>query len=197
MEADLRQIQQLIFNLVINAGEAIGEEPGMVIVETGVARPAAKGLPAEPPFGRAAAGPVRIRHGQDTGAGMDAAMRARIFDPFFSTKFTGRGLGLAAAHGNRARPQGYDSRGERAGKGSQFEVLLPRRSRGAVQAAPAAAEAASARTVLVVDDEEIVRRTTRSVLERKGYRVLLAENGQQAVEIFRERSGDLAGPARI
>jgi PAS domain S-box-containing protein len=190
VEADPRQIQQLIFNLVINAGEAIGDRPGMVTIETGM-RDVPEGASAEPPFGRAAPGRYVFAAVQDTGTGMDAATRARIFDPFFSTKFTGRGLGLAAAMGIARAHHGSIHVETEPGKGSRFEVLLPALRQHAIPPGPAAVEA-SPRTVLVVDDEEIVRRTTRSVLERKGYRVLLAENGQQGVEMFRERAQEVS-----
>jgi PAS domain S-box-containing protein len=190
VEADPRQMQQLIFNLVINAGEAIGERPGMVTIETGV-RDVPQGAGPEPPFGRTAPGRYVYAAVQDTGAGMDAATRARIFEPFFSTKFTGRGLGLAAAMGIARAHRGSIRVETEPGNGSRFEVFLPAIRQPAIETAQPGAEAAK-RTVLVVDDEEIVRRTTRSVLERKGYRVLLAENGQQAVEVFRERAPEIS-----
>jgi PAS domain S-box-containing protein len=190
VEADSRQIQQLIFNLVINAGEAIGERSGMVTIETGV-RDLPEGAPGEPSFGRLAPGRYVFASVEDTGDGMDTKTRARIFDPFFSTKFTGRGLGLAAAMGIARAHRGAILVESEPGKGSRFEVLLPAiRSAGLLEAPPDAA--ARRATILVVDDEEIVRRAATSVLERKGYGVLLAENGQQAIDLFRERAGDIA-----
>ena len=192
VQADPRQIQQLIFNLVLNAGEAIGDHAGMVTVETGV-RDLPEGAPAEPPFGRVPPGRYSFAAVQDTGAGMDAATRARIFDPFFSTKFTGRGLGLAAAMGIARSHHGVIRVETAPGRGSRFEFLAPVAQTQAIATPPAGgAEVIVARTILVVDDEDIVRRTTQSVLERRGYRVLLAENGQQAVEIFRDMSGEIS-----
>ena len=190
VEADPRQMQQLIFNLVINAGEAIGERPGMVTIETGV-RDLPQGGRSEPPFGRTAAGRYVFAAVQDTGAGMNAETRARIFEPFFSTKFTGRGLGLAAAMGIARAHHGSIHVESEPGRGSRFEVLLPAMRQQAIAMGPTPPQS-GVRTVLVVDDEEIVRRTTRSVLERKGYRVLLAENGQQAVELFREHAPEIS-----
>jgi PAS domain S-box-containing protein len=191
VEADPRQIQQLIFNLVLNAGEAIGDHAGEVTVETGV-RDLPGGAPAEPPFGRVAPGRYAFAAVQDNGAGMDAATRARIFDPFFSTKFTGRGLGLAAAMGIARAHHGVIRVETVPGEGSRFEFLAPLSQSHAIPMPAAGAEVIVARTILVVDDEEIVRRTTQSVLERRGYRVLLAENGQQAVEIFRDMSDEIS-----
>ncbi|HEY1340558.1 MAG TPA: response regulator, partial [Bryobacteraceae bacterium] len=181
VDADLRQVQQVIFNLVINAGEAIGERPGTVLVETGV-RDLPEGAPEAPPFGKLPPGHYVYVAVKDTGSGIDAATRARIFDPFFTTKFMGRGLGLPAAMGIARSHRGAIHVESEPGRGSRFEVLLPSNASGR----PAGG------AILVVDDEEIVRRTTRSVLERKGYRVLTAENGQQAVDVFREHADDVA-----
>lgn len=191
VQADPRQIQQLIFNLVINAGEAIGDRPGTVTIETGF-RDLAEAAPAEPPFGRLAPGRYVFAAVHDNGAGMDAATRARIFDPFFSTKFTGRGLGLAAALGIARSHHGVIRVESEPGRGSRFELLAPAVLTHALPAAASGEGRVVARTILVVDDEDIVRRTTQSVLERRGYRVLLAENGQQAVEMFRDRSGEIS-----
>jgi PAS domain S-box-containing protein len=191
VQADPRQIQQLVFNLVLNAGEAIGDRAGIITIETGV-RDLPRGAPAEPPFGRVAPGRYSFAAVQDTGAGMDPATRARIFDPFFSTKFTGRGLGLAAAMGIARAHHGIIRVETAPGRGSRFEFLAPVSRAQAIQMPAASTDVIVARTILVVDDEEIVRRTTQSVLERRGYRVLLAENGQQAVEIFREVSDEIS-----
>jgi PAS domain S-box-containing protein len=190
VEADSRQIQQLIFNLVINAGEAIGENAGTVTIETGV-RELPEGAPGEPPFGRIAPGRYVYASVHDTGAGMTEQTRARIFDPFFSTKFTGRGLGLAAAMGIARAHHGAIRVESAPGKGSRFEVLLPVTATRVFHMPAAQIEARAERTVLVVDDEEVVRRAASSVLERRGYRVLLAENGQEAVDIFREHAGEI------
>ncbi len=179
--ADLRQIQQAIVNLVINAGEAIGERPGLVLVETGV-RWLPQGEAAHPPFGALDAGQYVFAAVQDTGVGIDAATRGRIFDPFFSTKFTGRGLGLPAALGIARSHHGVIRVSSEPGRGSRFELMLP-------SSEPSGQKR---RTVLVVDDEDIIRRTTRSVLERRGFDVLMASDGREAVEVFRERSSEIA-----
>jgi len=127
---------------------------------------------------------------------MNPQTRARIFDPFFSTKFTGRGLGLAAVMGIARAHRGAIRVESEPGRGSRFEVLLPAAQTRVFQA-PTAGQIEQGgvphpKTILVVDDEEIVRRTTTTVLERRGYRVLLAENGQQAVDVFRDRSAEVS-----
>lgn len=190
VEADSRQLQQLVFNLVLNAGEAIGERPGRVTIETGV-RDLPEGLPAQPPFGRLNPGRYVFASVQDTGAGIDPATRPRIFDPFFSTKFTGRGLGLAAAMGIVRAHHGAIHVESEPGRGSRFEILLPAMRTRAIPM-PAASTDVVSRTILVVDDEEVVRRTTQAVLERKGFRVLLAEDGQRAVDILRDRAAEIS-----
>jgi PAS domain S-box-containing protein len=193
VHADSRQIQQLIFNLVINAGEAIGDRPGLVTIETGV-RDLPKGAPASPPFGRLGPGRYVFAAVHDTGAGMDSATLARVFDPFFSTKFTGRGLGLAAALGIARAHRGVIQVESAPGQGSRFEFLAPVTDAQprVIQMPAAHMEMIVGRTILVVDDEEVVRRTTQFVLERRGYRVLLAENGQQGVEIFRDMAHEIS-----
>jgi len=125
----------------------------------------------------------------DSGCGMSPETLARIFDPFFTTKFLGRGLGLAAVQGIvRGHKATLKVRTE-PGRGSTFEVLFPRSHASVAPAPPAAAPApAASGTVLVVEDEEPIRRVAQHVLESNGFRVLLAVDGQQAVDQFREHA---------
>ncbi|HLH15842.1 MAG TPA: response regulator [Bryobacteraceae bacterium] len=194
-QADPRQLQQLALNLVINAGEATEGRDGRIAVESGI-RDFAEPVSAHGTFGAIESGRYVYLAVSDNGVGMDDATRLRIFDPFFSTKFTGRGLGLAAAMGIVRAHQGAIRVEGRSGEGSRFEALFPvPAAEPAPQPPPHTAATAAARTgqtILVVDDEDIVRRTTSSVLERKGYRVLLAENGREAVDIFRAHAGRIA-----
>jgi CheY-like chemotaxis protein len=122
----------------------------------------------------------------DTGCGIDEAMLPRIFDPFFTTKFTGRGLGLSAVQGIVRGHKGTMKVYSRPGKGTTFKVLFPATAEAETAIANSAALLpATGQLVLVVDDEEIIRKTAKSMLERHGYTVIVAEDGQQGVELFR------------
>ncbi len=189
--ADPAQIHQLAFNLVINAGEATEGRAGVIRVETGV-RELLQPLPGEASFGPIPAGRYVYLAVSDNGAGMGGEIRSRIFEPFFSTKFAGRGLGLAAAMGIARAHHGTIRVESESGRGSRFEVLFPVEAAPRLQPAPVARPMADARTVLVVDDEDIVRGTTRTMLERRGYKVMMAANGREAVELFREHSGEIS-----
>ncbi|MDR3701513.1 MAG: PAS domain S-box protein [Candidatus Sulfopaludibacter sp.] len=185
VEGDRGQMRQVFTNLVLNAAESIAGKGGRIWVETGVRR-----IDAVQPERTWAAGevtPGRYVYLEvvDTGCGMEEGTRAKIFDPFFTTKFVGRGLGLAAVAGIIRGHKGAISVTSTPGHGSRFLVLFPISVHGE---APDAVERAGAQpgkpTVLVIDDEIIVRQMARTVLERQGYEVILAENGQQAIELF-------------
>jgi len=177
-------------NLVINAGEAYGNLSGVVQVSTSL-RQIAAGSPQKTPYGsELEPGCYVCLKVQDHGSGMDESTLSRIFDPFFSTKFTGRGLGLAAALGIVNGHKGAMQVDSSPGRGSAFEVLLPAcYSKSNSAAAQAAADDADKQlegfgTILLVDDEDIVRRTAKAVLERYGYTVIEAANGLEGVTLF-------------
>jgi len=187
IEADTSQLQQLIMNLVINGAEAIGEDrSGAVLVATGV-QDVDEAYLRSTLIEEIQPGRYVSLEVHDTGAGMDAATISRIFDPFFTTKFTGRGLGLAAAQGIVRGHKGTLKVYSQPGSGSTFKVLLPiTEKQPGVQPPRAATEAlAGDATVLVIDDEQIIRQTAKAMLERYGYTVLVAENGKEGVDLFR------------
>jgi signal transduction histidine kinase/ActR/RegA family two-component response regulator len=195
IRGDPGQLQQLIMNLVLNAAEAIGEYTnGTVRIATAV-----QGVDEE--YIRTTMFPGDLQPGQyvmlevqDTGAGMDQATLARMFDPFFTTKFTGRGLGLAAVLGIVRGHKGAIKVFSTQGKGTTFQVLFPAIHEPAARSAAAREEETlpGTGTILVVDDEEVVRRVARHTLERHGYSVLLAANGQEALELFRSQSSAIS-----
>ncbi len=174
VEADPAQLQQVIMNLVINAAEAIGEAPGTVTVCT---------LARETESEQQVVLEVR-----DTGCGIDEAGRARIFDPFYTTKFTGRGLGLSAVLGIIRAHRGYISVDSEPGQGSTFTIVLPAAPAGeTTKVKEPQMEIRGYGHLLVVDDEQVVREMARFTLERCGYTVETAADGQAALELFAAR----------
>jgi two-component system cell cycle sensor histidine kinase/response regulator CckA len=172
VEADTAQMQQLVMNLVINAAEAVGDCAGLVRVRTSFEE-------------SEGARQVRLEV-EDDGCGMDEATRERIFDPFFTTKLTGRGLGLSAALGIVRSHGGTIQVDTAPGRGSRFTVWLPAAGAAAAPLRPAAAAGYHASgTVLVIDDESIVRETARLALESFGYTVVVAADGYAALDRLR------------
>jgi two-component system cell cycle sensor histidine kinase/response regulator CckA len=190
IEADRAQLQQLVMNLVINGGEAIGDQAGTLTVRIRTehfterrTRPRTEGFPIS------TGDYVRIEV-TDTGAGMDTETRSRIFEPFFTTKFLGRGLGLSAALGIVRGHRGAISVRTEPGEGTTFTILLPvprevrrERTSGHIHVED---ETRGIGTILVADDEEGVRSLVASVLEDAGYTVELAVDGGEAVERLRQ-----------
>jgi two-component system cell cycle sensor histidine kinase/response regulator CckA len=195
IDADATQIRQVFMNLITNASEALEDKNGTITVSTGVMqcdRHYLRGthLDEELPEGLYVYCEV-----SDTGCGMDPKTRTRIFDPFFTTKFTGRGLGLAAVLGIVRGHRGAICVYSEPGHGTTVKILFPVTGRAAISPAEQTAPEVTWRgkgTVLLVDDEETVRTVGRQMLERAGFDVLMAEDGRQALEIFRRQPNDIA-----
>jgi len=198
VQADLAQLQQLVMNLVVNGAEAVGPGGGRVTVRTRT-----ESIGADHPLATRADQPLLpgryvLLEVLDTGCGMDEATLARIFDPFFTTKFTGRGLGLSAVQGIVRGHHGAIEVVTEPKQGSAFRVLLPA-SDGAALARSGQADSErgpsaphrGAGAVLVVDDEEVVRTTVQSTLDRLGYRTFVARDGNEAVRILQTESRDI------
>ena len=186
VEADATQLRQVAMNLITNAADAVGDAAGTITVRTGVLEADAACL-AETHLGRTLTpGRYVYLRVADTGCGMTPETQAKIFDPFFSTKFPGRGLGLPVVFGIVRSHGGAIRVSSEAGRGSAFTILLPPSERPVAAVAPKDEQRArpAAGSVLVVDDEEFVRQTARMTLERFGFTVLLAASGRQAVEIL-------------
>jgi two-component system cell cycle sensor histidine kinase/response regulator CckA len=188
LSGDAGQIGQIIMNLLTNAAQALGSRGGNIRIETqpitlldvvSDVRPA----PLAP--GRY----VRMLVADD-GPGMPAEVMERIFDPYFTTKARGRGLGLATTLGVLRRHGGAVRVSSSAGHGTAFEVFLPIAEHEAITPRPTveapAAKPASRRraTVLFVDDEEAILRMAQRVLDRAGHRTITASRGAQALQLF-------------
>lgn len=189
INGDAAQMQQLIMNLVINGAEAIGGNTGVVTVSTSAKE--VDHIYLEQSFASSAISPGEyvLLDITDTGVGMDDVTMARIFDPFFTTKFAGRGLGLAAVmgivRGHKGALRVYSS----PGKGSAFKVLLPVTRAAAVKRDPAPAINLQGKgTVLIIDDEALVRQMASTALSHYGYKVISAENGPRGIELLRQNA---------
>ncbi|MEM7410993.1 MAG: ATP-binding protein [Myxococcota bacterium] len=195
IHADATQIRQLVMNLITNASESLPDLGGRVQVRIGHEwvdrdRLLSGGIAEEPTEGDYVFIEVR-----DDGCGMDEATQQRIFDPFFSTKIEGRGLGLAAVLGIVRSHHGLLEVRSAPGEGTTFRALFLREQR-----IPATTTESGAATrlpmgegrVLVVDDDEAVRRVASRVLRKLGYEAHAAAGGPEAVEVLRMASPPFA-----
>ncbi|MFY9561689.1 MAG: PAS domain S-box protein [Terriglobales bacterium] len=188
VKVDPGQVQQILINLVVNARDAM-PEGGKVVIETADVE-----LDEE-----YASHLVGLRPGSyvllsvsDTGQGMDAETLSHVFEPFFTTKEPGKGtgLGLSTTYGIAKQSGGHTTVESTFGKGTIFRIYLPR-----VQAIveevnvkpPSVTHPGENETILVVEDETALRRLLCASLERRGYKVLAAKDGAEAIEIFRQQ----------
>jgi PAS domain S-box-containing protein len=195
VEADPAQIRRALRNLVDNADEAMGGEPGTVAVAVGLCRLEAAELAETYLEDGQGAGDYLCLGVRDTGCGIDEEIRSRMFDPFFSTRASARGLGLAAVFGIVRAHGGVIRVASELDVGTTFELFFPlthprlqkpsQDPEAAVAAAPALDGYVGSGTVLVVDDEALMREVSESILEESGFQVQTAVNGQEAVELFR------------
>jgi CheY-like chemotaxis protein len=194
LEADATQLRQVAMNLITNASEAIAEEGGAISVRTGSTAGNRAYLVDHPWNENLPEGEYVFLEVSDTGCGMDEETRRKIFEPFFTTKFTGRGLGMAAVLGIVRKHGGAVHVSSEPGRGSTFRVLLPVREMSAAVVEPVLERAREPRegTILVVDDEPIVRRVVARMLERAGHSVVVASNGMEGVDTFAARPDEIA-----
>jgi two-component system cell cycle sensor histidine kinase/response regulator CckA len=197
VHADEAQLGNAIINLVVNARDAMpgGGTVTIKTVNDTVATDSTLGTAIMP-----AGDYVRIEVA-DTGTGMSKEVQSKIFDPFFTTKPVGQGtgLGLATVYGIVKQTGGFITVDSEVGKGTAFNIYLPRRKIDAVEAAPLAAEAAPATardvtgqdTILLVEDEEAVRSFAARALRMRGYNVLEAGGGEEALEIVKDQANTI------
>ena len=185
IRGDRSQASQVVLNLITNAAEATGERGGTVRITT-AERPAADLDLGAYRFTPAPSATYLELTVQDDGCGMTKATLDKMFDPFYTTKGSGRGLGLAAVLGIVKQSGGTLRVVSMPGAGTTFSVLFPAAAEPVadtpVKTAPTVA-AKAVGTIMLVEDEAVVRRATRRILERAGYTVLEAQNGQEAVDL--------------
>ncbi len=192
--ADPSQIEHVLINLVLNARDAM-PSGGSVTIETANVEITEQsvGERAVPP------GSYVVVSVADTGEGIDAETRARLFEPFFTTKAEGKGagLGLASVFGIVSQSDGFVDVTSTPGRGSRFEVFLPRSSERRASA-PATGDqppsvmtvpAPGTKTVLLAEDEEVVRSLVVTILENAGFNVIVATNGVEALALWEATPG--------
>ena len=197
IRGDISQIQQVVMNLIINGGEAIAPNPGAISVRTG--RIALAENDAEywkytnTPLQSGNYAFLRVT---DTGGGIKPGVLSRIFDPFFSTKFTGRGLGLAAVLGIVRGHQGGLRIASKEGEGSEFEVIFPLLSAPTAAGEPVVKMKTvvdgKGKSVLVIDDEPSAVELLRDVFSDANFKVIEALNPVVGIELYRRHQKSIA-----
>jgi len=198
VQADATQLRQVVMNLITNASDAIGDQQGVIEIATGVVEIGPSASAAGSSGSALSQGTYAFLEVSDTGGGMDQETQTLIFDPFYTTKQTGRGLGLASVLGIVKGHNGEIRVSSNPGQGTTFTVLLPTTpakpaatGSAAGTPAPKRCPADNSRTILLVDDEEHVLQTTRTMLEENGFAVITAADGVEGVEVLRNQAAHL------
>ncbi|MHB8120546.1 MAG: ATP-binding protein [Desulfuromonadaceae bacterium] len=192
---DASQLRQVVMNLIINAAEAIGDAEGEIDVKLAMAEIKA-GQPDKDHLGFIIPPGCYIRcEVTDNGCGMDDETRLKIFEPFYTTKFTGRGLGMSAVLGIIKAHNGALQLVSRLGSGTTFRVYLPvQPSISATEETPqrtASAPWQGSGTILLAEDEVQVKSVAIILLQEMGFNVLDAANGKEALELYRQNAADI------
>jgi len=190
--ADQTGLEQVVMNLTLNARDAM-PRGGRITIATEALHLTDADLG---PNSEAQPGEYAVLTVTDTGTGMDAITRARIFEPFFTTKEMnkGTGMGLATVYGITKQHDGWVDVSSEVGKGSQFRVFFPTTRRTAEALEEVVGHIAPIRdeaTILVVEDDEAVRALVREVLDHNGYRVIEAEHGEAALEVWKQHASEI------
>jgi PAS domain S-box-containing protein len=189
VDGDPAQLRQVVMNLITNASEAITDADGVITLHTGVVEADSRYLETVHTDAGLREGRYACVEVSDTGAGMTGETKAKVLEPFFTTKFTGRGLGLAAVFGIVRSHGGGIKIDSEPSRGSTFTILLP------VAVTPARPDNVTVEgieewrgsgTGLVVDDEADIRQTATDMLESLGFQVRTASDGRRAVKVLRE-----------
>jgi signal transduction histidine kinase/CheY-like chemotaxis protein len=201
-DGDATQIRQVIMNLIINASEAIGERSGVIALSTGAMYCGQAYLDGteisvtsslDTPLSESLYVYLEVA---DTGSGMTPETIDKIFNPFFTTKFTGRGLGMSATMGIMRGHNGAIKIYSELGKGTTFKILFPANEsleKGAMgkKEVSVTTNWQGEGTILIADDEEAICAMGRRMAERMGFSALTAADGREAVDVFRKHSTEI------
>ena len=202
-DGDVTQIRQVIMNLITNASEAIGDKDGVINLSTGVIDCDRAYLDNVNEILRARLdeplpeGVYIYIEVADTGCGMDEKTKERIFDPFFTTKFAGRGLGMSAVLGIVSGHKGALMISSEVNAGTTFTILFPA-NEPTDNSLAVGRKGENCRidwcgsgTVLIVDDEDALCAVVEQMLDRMGFSVLTASNGQEALKVFHQHANEI------
>ncbi|NPV00751.1 MAG: PAS domain S-box protein [Brevinematales bacterium] len=191
IKGDATQIRQVVMNLITNASDALEGNHGVITIADGTIDCDKETLSKYSFGAELSEGLYVYLEVTDTGTGMDEETMVHIFEPFFTTKFTGRGLGMSAVMGIVRGHNGAISIDSETGKGSTFRIIFPSIDKSMIvdenipETSPAIKKGMG--LVMVVDDEEIVRSTTKLMLEKLEFEALTASGGHEAIRLFREK----------
>jgi PAS domain S-box-containing protein len=193
VKADPHQIEQVLLNLVTNAADASGESGKITITTRNVSHDSQRCEVCRETY----SGDYVMLSVKDNGTGMSPDLKARIFDPFFTTKDVGKGtgLGLSTVFGIVTTHNGHINCHSEEGSGSEFVIYLPATEKVEEKAPKSSGTqkrpSADNETILMVDDESVVRDIAGKILARSGYKTLAAESGEKALEIYQKRQNDI------
>ncbi|MGC9052416.1 MAG: PAS domain S-box protein [Candidatus Hydrogenedens sp.] len=202
IHGDAIQLHQVLMNLITNASESLGESPGKIVIQIKVVDLTREHIKESYYFEPVEPGKYICLEVSDTGSGMSKEVIPRIFDPFFSTKFAGRGLGLASVLGIVRGHKGTINVYSEPGKGTCFKVYFPvsetiKKEEMVQEEEQKKYEKEMFETgkissaILVVDDEESVLEVANESLTQFGYKTILARNGREALELFNKYKSEL------
>ncbi len=195
IKGDQSQLRQVVMNLIINAAEAIGDNEGVIRLRVGITKRMPSELLTLPKNNVSDLQPCLFIEVSDSGCGMDENTLNRIYEPFFTTKFTGRGLGMSAVMGIVNSHEGGISVESKPGQGTTFRILLPLDE----AAAPSRIREKNTQennwqghgSLLFVDDEPALRDIMPRVLRQLGFHVLIAANGVEALDLYQRHGNEI------
>jgi len=192
---DIGQLNQIVMNLLINASEAIGDAQGEIRISLAKTEIKDETTDKDHLGKNITPGCYLCLEVADTGCGMDVETRQRIFEPFYTTKFSGRGLGMSAVLGIVTAHMGALQISSHLGQGTTFKVYLPVHidefAKDAFFQEVVPVEWTGSGTVLLVEDEEMIRFMASAMLEELGFTVIAASNGREALELYQKNAAGI------